>query len=81
MNTIRKCVFTGVFALSAAFAGALDNTVSNDFWVTWAYVNPAPSCQTATAAGALEVWQPFVVVSDVLLVLDSSPLGLSVFIR
>lgn len=42
--------------LSALFASvtalALDNTVSNDFWCTWNYVNPSPKI-AVSAAGSI----------------------------
>ena len=42
--------------LSALFASvtalALDNTVSNDFWCTWNYVNPSPNT-AVSAAGSI----------------------------
>ena len=42
--------------LSALFASvtalALDNTVSNDFWCTWNYVNPSPYT-AVSAAGSI----------------------------
>ena len=35
---------------------AFDNTVSNDFWDTTAYVNPAPSVSGATLAEAFDAF-------------------------
>lgn len=39
-------------ALSPAFA--LDNTQSNDFWDTTAYVNPSPSVESGTLSVAVD---------------------------
>lgn len=81
MNTISKCVSICVFAFSTALAWALDNTINNDFWDTRAYENPSPDVQTATTDVGFEFCVPFVVVSDILVVLDTSPLGLTIMVR
>ena len=49
MQHCLKTLSAGLIAACAAFSVlALDNTVSNDFWCTWNYVNPSPN--TAVSA-------------------------------
>ena len=53
MQHCLKTLSAGLIAACAAFsASALDNTVSNDFWCTWNYVNPSPNI-AVSAAGSI----------------------------
>lgn len=60
---------------------AVDMTRKNDFWDPTSYVAPTPSEQTAVTAGPIAEYSPVVVVSDVLFVLDTSPLGLMLLVK
>ena len=53
MQHCLKTLSVGLVAACAAFSAlALDNTVSNDFWCTWNYVNPSPNT-AVSAAGSI----------------------------
>lgn len=47
-SRIVACVGLLMFASPAL---ALDNTVSNEFWCTWGYVNPTPTSGSSQEIG------------------------------
>jgi len=81
MNVIRTLFLLGSLTSAVLTASALDNTINNDFWDTRAYVNPAPSEASAVTGSTLDAYGAFTVVSDILVVLDSSPIGLTLLFR
>ena len=77
LRSVAACLCV-LFA--AATALALDNTVSNDFWCTWNYVNPS----TNVAAAVGSVADTFISnsrASSVLDVFSSEKLGLWIIVR
>lgn len=81
MQHCLKTLSAGLVAACAVLsAAALDNTVSNDFWCTWNYVNPSPG--VASADGALaDTFVSNSRASDVLDAFSSEKLGLWLIVR
>ena len=65
--------------LSALFASmtalALDNTVSNDFWCTWNYVNPSPNTAVSAVGSIFDTFISNEMESNVLQRFSSEKLG------
>ena len=75
-----------VVCLSALFASmtalALDNTISNDFWCTWNYVNPSTNEKESTVASFFDTFISNEKESDVLQRFSSEkPAGFVLVVR
>ena len=83
MQHCLKTLSAGLIAACAAFsASALDNTVSNDFWCTWNYVNPSTNEKESTVASFFDTFLSNEMESDVLQRFSSEkPAGFVLVVR
>lgn len=65
----------------ASVALALDNTVSNEFWCTWGYVNPSPSLEPSCAIENFDSSVLARVKSAVMEFFSSIPSGIVLLVR
>jgi len=77
---MRLLTFLSVVA-AACCCAAFDNTISNEYWCTWGYVNATTNAQSGTTAVAVASVLPDVELSSVPAEFSTFPDGFMILVR